>query len=176
MRTQTIPRNRTPFSQFYCRRFPFVSISVRLGVVVSPRALVNKRGRHMVEVSRIRAVLFAKDLQRVTDFYCEALGLERSAQDQHHTLLGQSSFELIVHQIPEHIAATIEIADPPDRREGGSLRLDYPVASLELSRSSAASYGGRIDEDPPSWAERGANFFLGCDPEGDVFGVSEQTA
>jgi predicted enzyme related to lactoylglutathione lyase len=130
----------------------------------------------VVEVSTIRAVLFAKDLQRVTNFYCEALGLERSMQDENHALLRQSGFELIVHQIPDHFAATIEVADPPNRRESGSLRLDYPVASVKSSRARAASHGGCIDEDPPSWAERGTNFFLGYDPEGNVFGVSERLA
>jgi hypothetical protein len=36
--------------------------------------------------------------------------------------------------------------------------------------------GGDIDGHPPSWAERGANFFLGYDPEGNVFGVSQEAA
>lgn len=122
---------------------------------------------------KIRAVLFAKNLPRVANFYCEALGLERSTQDRNYVLLRQNGFELIVHQIPEHIAATFEIADPPTRRASGSLRLDFLVSSVESSRTLAASHGGRIDENPPSMAERGTNFFLGYDPEGNVFGVSE---
>ena len=128
----------------------------------------------MVEVTKIRAVLFAKDMRRVTSFYCDALGLECDSQDNNHAMLKHSGFELIVHQIPAHIAATMRVANPPDKRESGSLRLDYPVASIEASRTLAASHGGRIDQDPPSWAERGTNFFLGYDPEGNVFGVSER--
>jgi predicted enzyme related to lactoylglutathione lyase len=128
----------------------------------------------MVEASNIRAVLFAKDLERMATFYSVALGMKRGTSDEHHVVLQRSDFELIVHQIPNHIAHGIEIADPPARREAGSLRLDYPVESIESSRSLAKSFGGGIDEVPPPWAERGTNFYLGYDPEGNVFGVSQQ--
>jgi hypothetical protein len=30
-----------------------------------------------------------------------------------------------------------------------------------------------VDDAPPEWAARDANFFLGYDPEGNVFGVSQ---
>jgi hypothetical protein len=52
------------------------------------------------------------------------------------------------------------------------MRLDYPVTSIESSRRLARSLGGDIDDAPPAWAERSANFFFGHDPEGNQFGVS----
>jgi predicted enzyme related to lactoylglutathione lyase len=128
----------------------------------------------MLETSSIRAVLFAKDLIRMVAFYSEALGLSRGEVDAHHAVLQRNGFDLIVHQIPVHMADRMEIADPPVRRETGAVRLDYPVENVRTSRSKAKFFGGDIDEAPPSWAERDSNFFLGYDPEGNVFGVSQQ--
>jgi len=130
----------------------------------------------VVETSSIRAVLFAKDLAGMARFYSEALGMSRGESGEHHAVFQRSGFELIVHQIPKHIADRIKIESPPIRRESGAVRLDYPVASVENSRAVAKSLGGDIDGDPPSWAERGTNFFLGYDPEGNVFGVSQEAA
>ena len=130
----------------------------------------------MVEVTKIRAVLFAKDLSRMANFYSESFGMESGQKDEYHAVLTRGGFDLIIHQIPSHIATGIEIAQPPVRREAGSVRLDYPVDSIADSRSLARSLGGEIDEVPPAWADRGANFFLGHDPEGNVFGVSQQGA
>ena len=128
----------------------------------------------MVEATSVRAVLFAKDLDKLASFYSIALGMDDVQAGEHYALLKQGGFELIVHQIPKHIASGIQISDPPLRREAGAVRLDYPVESIEDSRTLARSLGGSIDEDPPTWADRDANFYLGNDPEGNVFGVSQQ--
>jgi hypothetical protein len=60
------------------------------------------------------------------------------------------------------------------RREGGAVRLDFPVADIVHSRKLARSLGGDIDDVPPAWANRDSNFYLGYDPEGNVIGVSRQ--
>jgi predicted enzyme related to lactoylglutathione lyase len=127
-----------------------------------------------VPASSVSAVLFAKDLRSVAEFYTAALGMQVLASDEHHSRLGCSGFELIVHQIPRHIADGIVIERPPQRRVWGSIRLDYPVPSVEESRRRARALGGDIDDMPPEWADRNANFFLGFDPEGNQFGVNEQ--
>jgi extradiol dioxygenase family protein len=127
-----------------------------------------------MEALNIRAVIFAKDLRGMASFYSEALGMKCGKQDRHHAVLQRSGFELVVHQVPSHIAAEIEIAQPPVRREGVAVRLDYPVESVENSRVRAKSLGGDIDDVPPSWADRDTNFYLGYDPEGNVFGVSQE--
>jgi len=130
----------------------------------------------MVEVASIRAVLFAKDLSRLANFRSEVTGMSCRSDDETHTRLERSGFELILHQIPMQIADTIEIERRPVRRVGGSVRLDYPVENIETGREVAKSLGGGIDEDSPSWAEEDTNFYLGYDPEGNVFGVSQQVA
>ena len=128
----------------------------------------------MGEASSVRAVMFAKDLRKMAAFYAEALGMTCGNSDEHHAVLERGGFELVVHQIPHHIANGIEIAAPPLRREGGAVRLDYPVENVADSRSLAKSLGGDIDEAPPAWAGSDTNFYLGYDPEGNVFGVSQR--
>jgi hypothetical protein len=127
-----------------------------------------------MESSSVSAVLFVKDLQRVEAFYAGALGLQRTFGDQDHSVLNCRGFELIVHQIPGHIADQITIAQPPVRRVWGAVRLDFPVQSIVDSRASARSLGGDIDDAPPPWADRNANFFFGYDPEGNQFGACER--
>ncbi|MEM7356207.1 MAG: VOC family protein [Acidobacteriota bacterium] len=126
----------------------------------------------MTETSKIRAVLFVKDLARMTTFYTEALSLEYRHSDGNHAILQRGEFELLLQQIPDHIAVDIEISEPPVRRESGAIRLDYPVESIDRSRSAAKGLGGGINEEP-AWVDQGARFYLGYDPEGNVLGVSE---
>ena len=126
-----------------------------------------------MHTSNVNAVLFAKDLQKVSTFYSKALGMKITSSDQHHSVLNCGGFELVVHQIPKHIADTIMIRQPPERRVGGAIRLDYPVQDLEQSRRTARALGGYIDDQPPAWAHSSANFHLGHDPEGNQFGVRQ---
>lgn len=127
-----------------------------------------------MEASRARAVLFVKDLGRVAAFYIGALGLTRVSGDKDHALLECSGFDLVVHQMPKQIADTIAITTPPVRRVWGAIRLDFPVSSVADTRSLARSLGGDVDDVPPLWADRKTNFFVGHDPEGNQFGVSQR--
>lgn len=128
-----------------------------------------------MEVTEVRAVLFAKDLEKTAAFYSGALGFERRSGDREHAVLGCGGFELVVHQMPKAIADTIAIKNPPERRTSGAVRLDYPVASVAEARRLARSLGGDVDDEPPPWAARDANFFFGHDPEGNQFGLSGRT-
>jgi predicted enzyme related to lactoylglutathione lyase len=126
-----------------------------------------------MESSNVSAVLFAKDLKRVAAFYSQALGMTCSVSDEHHWALQGYGFHLIVHQIPKHIADKVAVRQPPERRVWGAIRLNFPVRSIADSRRTARSLGGEVDDAPPEWADRSANFFLGYDPEGNVFGASQ---
>jgi predicted enzyme related to lactoylglutathione lyase len=117
-----------------------------------------------------------KDLQRVAAFYSGALGMKCTASDSDHARLNSEGFELIVHQIPKHIADNITVEQPPERRVWGAIRLDYPVANIGESRKRAHTLGGAIDDAPPPWGDASTQFFLGYDPEGNVFGVSPSAA
>lgn len=124
----------------------------------------------------VNAVLFAKELPRVAGFYATALGMRVVTRDEHHWRLDCRGFELIVHQIPKYIADGIVVERPPKRRISGAIRLDYPVPDVDESRKKARPLGGDIDEEPPAWADRDANFYFGYDPEGNQFGVREAQA
>ncbi|HSC16649.1 MAG TPA: VOC family protein [Gammaproteobacteria bacterium] len=127
-----------------------------------------------MEASTVRAVLFVKDLAKVSAFYVGALGMTRVSGDKDHSALECDGFELIVHQIPKPIAETIVITQPPVRRVWGAIRLDFPVASIADSRKLARSLAGEIDDAPPAWADRNTNLFFGHDPEGNQFGISQR--
>lgn len=126
-----------------------------------------------MESSAASAVLFAKNLKMVAEFYVQAVGFACTFSDEHHWALSGCGFSLIIYQIPKQIADGITIQIPPERRVWGAIRLDFPVQSIADSRRAARSLGGEIDDVPPDWADRNANFFLGYDPEGNVFGASQ---
>ena len=109
-------------------------------------------------------------------FYVGVLGARVLAEDEHHAALDVRGFRLVVHQIPAHLAKDIEIRDPPSRRESETTRLDYPSDDLVRARRAAEQLGGRIDAASPSWAGKDSRFFLGVDPEGNVFGISDGSA
>jgi catechol-2,3-dioxygenase len=124
-------------------------------------------------MSEVSAVLFAKDHAKVARFYREALGLICTASDDDHSVLNCNGFDLVVHQIPkQHLEESNQ--EMPVRRGNGRVRLDFPVDSIEAARSIAATLGGRVDDLPPAWAASDANFYLGHDPEGNVFKLSER--
>ena len=127
-----------------------------------------------MQASSVRAVLFVKDLGSAAPFYIGALGMMRVSGDEDHVILDCGGFELVLHRIPKQIADTIVITQPPVRRMWAATRLDFPVASVKDSRKLARSLGGDIDDAPPPWADRNADFFFGYDPEGNQFGVSER--
>src|SRR5690242_5443933 len=118
----------------------------------------------------VSAVLFAKDARRLARFYVSVFGATMLVEDEYHAALDVRGFRLIVHQIPPHFAKDVEILNPPLRRETGAIRLDYPVDDVVKARNAAKQLGGQIDHAPPAWADATSQFFLGFDPEGNVFG------
>jgi predicted enzyme related to lactoylglutathione lyase len=127
-----------------------------------------------MEAASVSATLFVKDLKRVSAFYAQALGMSRTHSDEHHHILDCRGFNLIVHQIPPHLLDCVELEQPPHRRADGSVRLNFPVTSISEARRLARSLGGDVDDSPPAWADPNANTFLGHDPEGNVFKLSER--
>ena len=124
----------------------------------------------------VSAVIFAKDLKRMTAFYSQALGMSCSADDEHHAVLDCAGFNLTIHGIPGHGASESTATQSPVRRVEGAIRLSFPVRDMQEARRVAHRLGGCIDDVPPAWASPRANVFLGYDPEGNVFKVSEQSA
>lgn len=121
--------------------------------------------------STVSAVLFAKDSRKVALFYREVFSASVLHTDADHSLLDCRGFQLVVFQIPRHIAQSVVVPVPPQRRENGALRLNFPVEDIGKSRIEAKRLGGQIDDRPPPWAGPDTSFYLGHDSEGNVFGA-----
>jgi predicted enzyme related to lactoylglutathione lyase len=119
------------------------------------------------------AVLYANDITRVATFYAKAIGFDITHTETSHTVLDSSIFQLVVHAIPADIAATIEIATPPIRREDTPIKLGFPVASIGATRIAAAKHGGELNAKDREWEFQGRRVCDGHDPEGNVIQVSE---
>ena len=119
------------------------------------------------------AVVYAKDLQKTSAFYEHAIGLTVAQRKPDYTQLRCEGFDLVVHAIPASIAATFEIADPPERREDSAIKLSLPVASIAVARAAAPRHGGKIDAPEREWEFGGMRLCDGHDPEGNVIQVRQ---
>lgn len=119
----------------------------------------------------VSATLFARDHKSVAAFYCAVSAATVARDGAHHAVLICAGFELVIHQIPPHLMPEVTTGEVVRRREQSAIRLDFPAGDIAQARRAAARLGGVIDEQPPPWAGGDIGFFLGHDPEGNVFGV-----
>ena len=113
------------------------------------------------------AMLFVKDLERMTAFYNEVLGLtvvaETRLPDWVEFRSNGSRFSL--HAIPPEIAANINIDAPPSPRERSVTKLTFQVADVNATLSKIEAMGLPLLRRP--WGEVEAT-----DPEGNVFALT----
>jgi predicted enzyme related to lactoylglutathione lyase len=119
------------------------------------------------------AVVYAKDLPRVTAFYAQVLGLEITDSEHDHVVLESQGFQLVVHAIPADIGESIDIATPPLRREDAAVKLVFPVPSLGAARVLAATHGGALDPADREWPFQDSRVCDAHDPEGNVIQLRE---
>jgi len=113
------------------------------------------------------AMLFVRDLPRMTSFYADVLGLKVIDETRMDTWVefetGSTRFSL--HAIPAEILTGIPPPpSPPKARESNPTRLDFSVADVESERARLESLGVPILVRP--WGSYDA-----VDPEGNVFGI-----
>ncbi|BFI97321.1 MAG: glyoxalase/bleomycin resistance/dioxygenase family protein [Rhodanobacter sp.] len=120
------------------------------------------------------AVLYAKDIASVGNFYAEVAGLRRVHEEPGHLVLESEAFQLVVVAVPRKLAATIHVADPPQRRENTAIKLVFTVASLAAARAAAQTHGGQLDTASREWAFQGTQVCDGHDPEGNVVQFRER--
>lgn len=113
-------------------------------------------------------VVYAKDKPRVAAFYQRALGLDTIESEPTHDLLHGPGIEIVVHAIPDDLAASIEIERPPKLREDVAIKPVFTVASLDDVRAAATATGGALKPAAAAWRYRGATVLDGNDPEGNV--------
>ena len=134
-------------------------------------------------------MIFAKDLRRLRDFYCDVLGFTllpgQSDPDEFLELepgdpavgrtspaRGQTSpsrGRIVLHRIPDAIAHDIEITDPPGPRSDTALKFILHTAEPEAVHQGLETLGVQVGP-LHKWAK--ARYFDVVDPEGNVFQVS----
>ena len=122
------------------------------------------------------AVIYAKDYRTLASFYEHVAGLTQREADEEYVLLEAPSFQLVILQISERIAANITIEKPPRKRENTPIKLFLNVNSIENARLAAKGLGGELNSVETEWKFHGVKRCDGIDPEGNVFQLQETPA
>jgi catechol 2,3-dioxygenase-like lactoylglutathione lyase family enzyme len=117
---------------------------------------------------RSGAVLYAKNVSRVVAFYSAVLDLRAIGGEDNHVVLESRGFQLVVLGIPNDVASSIEITDPPARRANAAFKPVFFVPSLAAVRAAAAAFGGTLNPAEKEWSFQGFKVCDGLDPEGNV--------
>lgn len=117
------------------------------------------------------AVVYARDMGRVSRFYAGLAGLPVTHEEPGFTVLGSATFQLTVVAVPPALAQRITIASPPVRRQDTALKLCLAVPSIDAARAAAERLGGVIDGPEREWMFQGNRVCDGHDPEGNVVQV-----
>jgi len=123
--------------------------------------------------ARTGAVLFASGLDRVAAFYSRVLGLREANRDDDHILLESPGFQLVVHRIPAHSAATLQVAEPPTRRATAAIKPVFLVPSFVSVRTKVGAHGGTMEPRDKEWSFHGVPVCDAMDPEGNVIQFRE---
>jgi predicted enzyme related to lactoylglutathione lyase len=127
----------------------------------------------------VTTVIYAKDLDRVSRFYAELLGLSAvdvRAGDYSCLGSGDGDLELSIVAIPDHVGAGFVITEPPERRERAAMKPSFAVDNLDAARRRAPALGGVVDAAATEWCWRGMVHCDGHDPEGNVFQLRTEDA
>ena len=112
------------------------------------------------------AMIFVKDLERMTAFYTEVLGMKVIAETRLETWVEfeSSGSRFSLHKIPADIASGIAIESPPVPRERSVAKLTFEVADVEGTLARIEAMGLSLLS--RSWGSVDAT-----DPEGNVFAL-----
>ena len=119
------------------------------------------------------AVIYVIDVPRLTEFYSAVAGLSVTSSAPDHAILESGPFQLVIHAVPTSIAATIEIASPPIRREDTPIKLIFLVPSISVAREVAHAHGGQLNPAEREWSFQIYRVCDGHDPEGNVIQLRE---
>ena len=90
------------------------------------------------------AVLYAKNLELVKEFYQAVLSLNVEHAENDYVVLVSPAFQLVILKAPERIASSIEIESPPRRRTETPVKLVFEVPSISATRAVAREHGGEL--------------------------------
>ncbi len=117
-------------------------------------------------------ILFVKDLDQMTRFYRDVLGLVPEAQATESWVpLGAGGCRVVLQPISPQIAKDIAIADPPIPRGGAAVKVTFHTDDVESARAHLEGLGAMVR---PLRRFGEVVVFDGVDPEGNVFQVSNR--
>lgn len=120
----------------------------------------------MAGPARTGVLIYAKDAEKLTQFYVKVLAARVLHADNDHKVLSTADVQLIVHAIPPHIAETFEVPVPPVPREEQAIKPFFTVESLNTAEGAAVECGGLVCG--PVWPGPGFDARNVCDPEGNI--------
>jgi predicted enzyme related to lactoylglutathione lyase len=112
------------------------------------------------------AMLFVKDLSRMTAFYSDVLGLTPNQETRLENWIefSDSASRFSLHAIPDAIASGIQIESPPRPREQGGTKLTFAVQDVDATLQKIEAMGLPLLRRP--WGSTDV-----CDPEGNVLAL-----
>jgi catechol 2,3-dioxygenase-like lactoylglutathione lyase family enzyme len=122
---------------------------------------------------RAGAVVYAKNVARLQQFYRHVLGFTLVHEAGDHVVLTAPAFQLVLVGVPAAIASSIEVGDPPRLRVESPTKLTFVTTSIATVRALANGYGGAVLPSEKEWDFDGARVCDGSDPEGNVFQLRE---
>jgi predicted enzyme related to lactoylglutathione lyase len=113
------------------------------------------------------AIVFAKDIARLAEFYADGLGLPviDAPMAPGWIEFDAGGVRLALHALSPREARKIEITTPPRAREESPLKLVFEVDDLMAARRRLVQFGATMFEPRPS------GVCDGIDPEGNVFSL-----
>lgn len=126
--------------------------------------------------SRAGAVLFVKDLEAVSRFYQAVLSASARHAGEDHVVIASAKMRLLIHELPESVAANIQIASPPSARSETAVKLVFEVANIGVVRQLASEHGGQLFPPTREWVDGEFRVCDGTDPEGNVVQFIERIA
>jgi predicted enzyme related to lactoylglutathione lyase len=115
------------------------------------------------------AVVYVKDLPGMRYFYETCFGLVvGESESNDFCVLASDDWELSLVSVQAEIAASLVIANPPERRTATPIKLAFDVESIEGLRSIVIATGGQFDPNDGIWEFRGRRHLDCLDPEGNV--------
>jgi predicted enzyme related to lactoylglutathione lyase len=122
------------------------------------------------------AVLYVTQLDRMRRFYSECFGLRTAESTQAYCVLESDAWTLSLVVVPQEIAATIQVAEPAQARDGVPVKLAFGVRSIDAVRTSLIMLGGQIDSETGRWDLRRLRHCDAIDPEGNIIQLQETLA
>jgi len=110
------------------------------------------------------AMLFVKDLSRMTTFYSDVLGLTPNDETRLDNWVEFRDGAFSLHAVPIAVAESIHIESPPRPREQTAAKLTFEVKDVDATLSKIESLGLPLLRRP--WGGTEA-----VDPEGNVFAL-----